>query len=277
MDYNDYMNMPAQVRSTGVARFVPAAVVISAFAGFVALAWYAYHNGAQSLKEEDLIVVEAEKTPMKEKPLDPGGMKFPNQDKTIFDNFAGGMQSPPRVERVLPHPEEPMARNMDTSQTTTWVNDKVSKPAEAGEQPVEQPLQTSPKVGDLTYVPPAETAPAADIKSVQGDDVKTYHNAVKPKDTAVAEQAVAQAPAKPAAKGTGKVQLGAYRSDKEARDAFSKIQKRFSDLAGKKPQVVKADLGNKGIFYRLRVAGVDAKSLCQSLSAKGQACMAVPE
>lgn len=274
MDYNDYMNMPAEVRSTGIARFIPAAVVISAFAGFVALAWYAYHNGAQSLKEEDLIVVEADKTPIKDKPLDPGGMKFPNQDKTIFENFSGNMPSPPKVERVLPQPEEPMPRTAENTQTTTWVNDKLAKPAEgaaASDAPKDAPVARElPKVADLTYTPPPETA--QDTSKAPGD-IKTFAAPTKPAEKPVAEAA----PVKSASKGSGKIQLGAYRSEKEAQVAFAKIQKNFSDLEGKKSQVVKADLGDKGIFYRLRVIGVDAKALCQKLSTKGQPCIAVAE
>ncbi len=89
----------------------------------MALAWYAYHAGTQSTKDEDLLVVEADKTPMKEKPLDPGGMKFPNQDKTIFETFSNAQ--PPKVERVLPAPEEPLPQEMPIRpETTTWMNDK---------------------------------------------------------------------------------------------------------------------------------------------------------
>ena len=110
-----------------VERWLPGVVVISALTGFSVLAWYAYTTSTQSSNEEDLLVVEADKTPMKEKPLDPGGMKFPNQDKTVFETFSNGAQQPPKVERVLPAPEEPMPKNIDTSGTKTWVNEKLHK------------------------------------------------------------------------------------------------------------------------------------------------------
>ena len=115
-------------QASSVGRWVPFAVVSFAFAGFIGLAWYAYHSGTQTIREEDLVVIEADRTPIKEKPEDPGGMKFPNQDKTVFETFAGsGNQQPPRVERVLPPPEEPLQKQVDTSQTQSYVNEKLRK------------------------------------------------------------------------------------------------------------------------------------------------------
>jgi hypothetical protein len=98
----------------GRFRWLPGVVVTTAFAGFIALAWHAYHYGAQSVEDGNLVVVEADQTPMKEKPLDPGGMKFPNQDKTVFETFAGNGGNPPKVERIMPPPEEPMPKNIDS-------------------------------------------------------------------------------------------------------------------------------------------------------------------
>src|SRR5690606_18743063 len=95
---------------------------------------------------------------------------------------------------------------------------------------------------------------------------------------AVKEAAPAAAPAKPAAKDSGvRVQLGAYRSEKEALSTWGGMQKKHSELAGRQPQVVRADLGAKGIFYRLRVGGfsgmAEARDFCKGLSSKGQACI----
>ena len=96
-------------------------------AGFVALAWYAYHAGTQSVKDEDLIVVEADKTPMKEKPVDPGGMQFPNQDKTIFDTFAGQRRSRRKSSACCRSRKSRWRRTTADSETTTWINDKSAK------------------------------------------------------------------------------------------------------------------------------------------------------
>src|SRR4051812_38416219 len=114
--------------NSGLTRWAPLVIVLAVVAGFVTLSWYAYHAGIQSVKEEDLMVVEADKTPIKEKPADPGGMQIPNQDKTVFETFsANNAKQPPKVERVLPVPEEPMPKDMDASDSTTWVNENLKK------------------------------------------------------------------------------------------------------------------------------------------------------
>lgn len=300
-----------------IYRWLPMLVVLGAFGGFVVLAWYAYHSGAQSVKEEDLVVVEADKTPMKEKPLDPGGMKFPNQDKTVFETFANNSQNPPKVERVLPAPEEPVAKNSDAdNDTRTWVSEKLHGKAEASAGPVERAPEKETVIAKddapqanaaaalpsavldkqlekdkddktiRTYVAPVTAGPGAALpEKTQEPAPSEAKPAPEAKPVAIKEaptdkQPAAEKPAKEtkqAAKaGNAKIQLGAYQSEKEALAAWGKIKQKSGDLAGRQPTVVKADLGAKGVFYRLRVVGLaagDAKAICASLTSKGQACL----
>lgn len=315
-----------------LARILPPLVLICAFGGFIALAIYAYQAGTQSVNDGELMVIEADKTPMKEKPTDPGGMQFPNQDKTIFETFAANGQNPPKVERVLPTPEEPIANNPD-GETTTWVNGKLSPSAQAATpaapagaeqvfgdedappvatkeepKPAAQVMNVQEELGKqaVAEAAPAVSAPKAAEKAentraaavneavkkaiVEAKEVEKA--AVKPvevKEVPVAEKTIEAKPIaekptpKPVAKvapekpkastGKGLVQLGAYKSEAEAKADFTKIQKKHAALAGKSPTINRADLGDKGIFYRLRVATDDAKALCAKLS--GQACMVV--
>ena len=81
--------------------------------------------------------------------------------------------------------------------------------------------------------------------------------------------------------GNAVVQLGAYRSEDELYEAWNKMQVKFDDLSYREPTVIRADLGAKGIYYRLRIAGIanaaEAKTLCATLSAKGQACILISD
>jgi hypothetical protein len=336
--------------ASSLARWLPRVVVVVAVGGFAGLAWYAYHSGAQSIKEEDLLVVEAEKGPMKEKPTDPGGMKFPNQDKTIYDTFANSGQGGDKVERVLPAPEEPIQKpaEAEASGTQTWVNDKLpkqedgrpeqvigehkgshvddskmSKSAEKMAQSGEETISSYTIDRALTGKDAAPTEAKSEPKNVATPSTDTVKPVVKtvaqemkaavktaPQDEtkpkivrvtpveetkpvaavapekpstpekevekALAKPVAAASSAAPAAGGKAKIQLGAYRSESEAKSAFSKMKDKFPDLADRSPIIVKADLGAKGIYYRLRVGGLsvaDAKSLCSSLTSKGQACI----
>jgi len=280
-------------------------------AGFVALAWYAYHAGTQSVKDEDLLVVEADKTPMKEKPVDAGGMQFPDQDKTIFETFGNAKQLP-KVERVLPTPEEPVAVEADTG-TTTWINDKFHKKSdEAGNAnpkaepviPPAAPAEEKQNVAAETKKPvAAEEIPPVDVasgnqqiaaaKSPQEDNQTASYIAKVSEDNA-ADNTASSAPEKDKAppvknktaahaavssdNGDIRVQLGAYRSEKEAQDAWNAMQKKHGDLlAAAQPNIVKADLGARGVYYRLRVGGfasaAEAGAMCGKLAAGGQPCI----
>lgn len=73
------------------------------------------------------------------------------------------------------------------------------------------------------------------------------------------------------------VQLGAVRSESEAEGLWRKVSNSHVDLLGDKGyKIVRADLGDKGVFYRLRVGGLssaeDAKALCAQLAARSQGC-----
>ncbi|MEE8222685.1 MAG: hypothetical protein V3S59_00145, partial [Alphaproteobacteria bacterium] len=84
-----------------------AIVALAAVAGFAGIAWYATTQGQ---KDSSTVVplIRADNTPIKVLPAKPGGMKVPNQDKLIFMRITPG-QKKPKVERLLPPPEKPMA------------------------------------------------------------------------------------------------------------------------------------------------------------------------
>lgn len=73
------------------------------------------------------------------------------------------------------------------------------------------------------------------------------------------------------------VQVASTRSQVDADNVWSTIQRKFPSLvSGTYADVKRADLGDKGIYYRTRVAGLAdksaAQSLCASFKAAGQAC-----
>lgn len=73
------------------------------------------------------------------------------------------------------------------------------------------------------------------------------------------------------------VQVASTRSQDDARKVWDTINGKFPGLvSGKYADIKRADLGDKGIYYRTRIAGlVDktaAQSLCASFKAAGQAC-----
>lgn len=71
------------------------------------------------------------------------------------------------------------------------------------------------------------------------------------------------------------VQLGAWRSEAEAKAGWEKARKAAGGgvLEGLSPRIVTADLPGKGRYYRLRTVTQNPVALCASLRAVGQDCM----
>lgn len=72
------------------------------------------------------------------------------------------------------------------------------------------------------------------------------------------------------------VQLSSARDEKLAWGTWEKLKARHKALGGMKAIVVKADLGKKGVYYRLRLGGfdsqADAQSTCGKLKSRGLSC-----
>ena len=103
--------------------------------------------------------------------------------------------------------------------------------------------------------------------------VETVPEETPEANTAPAETNVAAA-AQPV---TGwSVQIASASTEDAAWSTWKKMKARHKALVSKEPVVVRADLGTKGVFYRVRLVGFgtqsDANSECASLKSKGVKC-----
>jgi len=74
------------------------------------------------------------------------------------------------------------------------------------------------------------------------------------------------------------VQVASTRSQVDANNVWASVKRKYPSLvAGKYADIRRVDLGDKGIYFRTRLAGLPdkaaAQSLCASLKAAGQACL----
>lgn len=103
--------------------------------------------------------------------------------------------------------------------------------------------------------------------------------AATPNAPAKEEPAALKAPAAKGIMAPFRVQIGSFRSTEDADRAWNMAASKHSSLLeGLTPHVVKADLGERGIFYRLQVGAGDkqaASSLCGSLKEAGTDCLPV--
>ncbi|MGV8996066.1 MAG: SPOR domain-containing protein [Parvibaculaceae bacterium] len=221
--------------------------LIFVFAGVIFLA---YKQGLKQGSEGQPPIIRADTTPIKGAPENPGGMQIPHQDRAVYGQLSGSSEAEDDTEHLLPKAEEPMAMSSPEAA-------EPAAPAAAPTTPVEAaPAQAAP-VAPLEQAAPIVAAPVTPAKPIETAPATT---ATKPA---------------PATSGGFVVQLAAFRDQPSALAAFKKLQVKYPSLASLSADVQKADLGAKGIYYRLRAGYLDkpaAATLCTELSGKGQAC-----
>lgn len=224
----------------------------------------------------------------------------------------------PAVERLLPEPEKPLTPpEPPPPPEAKPVEAKPGDQPVAEAPPPTEPAPGEPALPPL-FAPPAPATPQAKAQAhpapaapqpapsashaakPQQKEVASLPKASQPapaqtarkapavkKEEPRAEEKTAKADAKPEEKaakppssGRYQVQLFSGRSPDEAKGAWSKLKGRNGDLlASLSPTVARADLAEKGTFYRLRVGPLDgeakARALCSSLSGRGVPCIVV--
>ena len=292
----------------------------AAFAGIL-IASYPSSNGASEVP-----IIQAEATPFKEMPTDPGGMDVPFQDSTVFaslrdpdapevtsiENLLAEEEPVDRLEAFAAEAEriikESEARRggVDTAsliEEATGVEsipeasggdtlDAVIAKAEATqriEQDVEkiapkdllQGVDVPPKKPDTFYKPGSSPDTIEFVREVlEKKDAKP----AEPVVASVSDAATQAAKIKPAAggfdirPGQHYVQLGSIKDASAAGSEWNKLTKKYpTQLSGAKYRVERADLGDRGVFYRIQagpMAGESASEICDSIKAQSPgACL----
>lgn len=80
-------------------------------------AWWFLGDRIEEAGSGDVPLIKADDGPAKVKPETPGGMDVPNKDKLVYNRMGPG-DIQPKVERLLPPPEEPMEKPVATEEVT---------------------------------------------------------------------------------------------------------------------------------------------------------------
>lgn len=264
-------------------RFLPAAIALGAIALFGGVVGYTYMTrGAAS--DGAVPLVRADQRPAKVKPDSPGGMEVPHQDKEIYARMSQPEAPPPpspKVERLLPPPEAPMPKPAATP---------VPPPPVAA---IPAPPDVKPPANAVAVTPPPQiaVAPAPKPAEIKPAEPPKIAAAPKPADTKPVEPPKTAAAVKPttdpkqlaaispAAAGF-RIQIASLRTTEDATKSWEKLKTANPDLLGKLAgNVVKADLGAKGTFYRV-IAGPladrdAADTLCNKLKQRNVGCLIV--
>ncbi len=277
-EYEDYQDSPELMGEDRAEEYYrphrrwPAGLLtVFAMIVFAGGLWFAYVQGtrhpAATSSGDAVPLLRADDRPSKVKPDQPGGMSVPDQNVSLYNEKAGGAP----VEKLLPGPEQPMPRPAAPP-----------KEAAAPAPPIPGPLASAPAAA------PTDSAGSVPATAPAPAERPAAATAAKPaaKDTTAVKAAAAilgaapSASANPKTAGEVRVQLGALRSAEAARNEWARLKHEQPDLLGKLSAVaVRADLGDKGIFYRIQAGpigdGAAAERLCGELRQRKLGCTLV--
>jgi hypothetical protein len=279
MNRRDTVPMP-----DSMARMFKTVVALLVLFVIALVSWAVWPNGKSKTSAEAVPLIQADNSAYKVKPDEPGGMPIPNKDSTVFETMGTGRDGPKHAENLLEDNEKPMKKEDafdkdDSSPATVTVDhskddpkveylvssgDKESATATTVTTPVD-PINT---VGAVKPALPASALPTP--KPVVAPSVPKKTDII----TALKEEAGSPV-YKP---GTSYIQLAAVKSEGDAKTKWVKLQGMYPALKPMSLHVQKADLGVKGVFYRVQagpVSAADAGAVCTKIkSAKGD-CIVV--
>ncbi|MEQ9554661.1 MAG: SPOR domain-containing protein [Rhodospirillales bacterium] len=260
-------------------------------------------------------VVHAAEGAIKVRPDNPGGQDIPFRDYDINKRMQGEAPTG-RVENLLPPPEQPKAppqaqpsapaatAGAQPAPPTAQTNSEAllpTAPAPAPKPVAPQPLparEVAPPPPAMVAKaatphpappPPAPAVPAAPAASTTGGPIAVVPKTPPAVPAAAAPPApvakAAPAPTAPAATETAavdgwQVQLAASRAAAAAKAEGERLKQKHSDVLGTLTvSVMRADLGAKGVFYRIRLGPArdkdQARAVCAQLAKRGQGCLVI--
>ena len=232
-------------------------------------------------------VVRADPTPSKIRPRDPGGMEVPDRDKLVYGRLPGEATEP-RVERLLPPAEAPMRPPRAASEPAPQVKERLPRvPSEAQVRaavPPPPPIALDPSRASPSpdREPAPEDSPPTDIETAPASPLAGAPES-PPALPSVPETAAATPPAQPSSAEPVSgylIQIAAVREPERAEAEWERLLRQHPEpLRGLKLSVARADLGDKGVFWRLRAGPFPdetaAKNRCAELARRKVGCLVV--
>jgi len=229
-------------------------------------------------------IIKADPTPAKSTPASPSADAA---DKPFQERV--GAPGTVQTERIVPREEAPVSQPVPQVGTAPWPAPPRAgagaPPAAVATPPAPVPAENTKRVrtetirmapaGDTTATttrPTAATTPPA--RAAKNAPMTLSPPAEVP--NAPTRTATRAAP--PAADGAYVVQVSAQKTEGEAQSSYRALQAKYpAVLGGREPSIRRADLGDKGVYYRAQVgpfaSASEATSFCDNLKAAGGQCI----
>lgn len=265
---------------------------VSGIALAAVVGWFVLSPRYADDPNAEVPVIRRPQSAIKVQPAEPGGMEILNQDKSVYDIIEKKDNTKTVVENLLPPPEQPQLPAI-TPEPETTPNDKILDQIIAeNDSPAVHQAEQIIKVAEAPKITPAEQSNEED-NLVPLSQIATKEAAPTPVEQ---PKPVAEAPKRPAVSvkipakekvlipaatttstGPWQVQLISSTNQNAVNSAWNGLVKKYSVLKGQPHAVEKADLGAKGIYYRLQAGAFEnrsgADSLCNDIKALGGTCI----
>lgn len=260
-DYDEYYDEEDVEGVSGFVVLVVAVVVLIVFSGVV---WFAYQRGVQNSPPP---VIAANPEPMRtEQPIE------------LEQPSASAQEASATLEGNVP--TEVVVDTTTERDPLEGFQQTTSAAAESLETATQAAEQTAQDIASLTQsVTTEQPATTTDDEPVRDPEPQPVTR--EPVVETPQPEPVRQPVATLALSGSHLVQVGAFRSDAEALGYFDRLEQKFGALVAEKaPDVQRADLGSRGIYFRLRVGPFSSKeqaaAYCSQLKQQGQDCLVKP-
>jgi cell division septation protein DedD len=279
-----YYAVEDEPRRGGMIRNI---LVVAVMIGCAGAIYFAYNKGKQSAVGPSGAVplIRADQDPTKHKPDDAGG-SVPDQDKLVYNPNDPNAS---KFERLLPPPEQPLPKPNPPPgepeplpvQNVAPIEAPKSAPATAAAGlATESASHEANTTGMMTSPAGAKAVPGIEIPPAPPPQT-AQATAGRPVPLAPPTPVRPPPPAAAAAStGPLRVQIAATKDEASAKAEFARLQKAHADLLGNlSATLVKADLGDKGTFYRIQAGPIadkaQADKLCAQLKPLGIGCIVV--
>jgi hypothetical protein len=229
-------------------------------------------------------VIKADPNPAKTTPAAPSADA---QNKPFQERVAG--PTAVQTERIVPREEPPVAQPVaPPGPVPMGSRAGLPVPPSMAVAPAVAPAGEPKRVRTVTI----RQEPNPDTTQTTRPTSQTPPRAATPKQNAGAPLAIAPAaetpptrtvartvpPAAPVADGSYIVQVSAQKTEGEAQSSYRAMQAKYpAVLAGREASIRRADLGDKGVYYRAQIGpfanAAAANTFCDNLKAAGGQCI----
>ncbi len=229
---------------------------------FCLIVWFGIYKDNVINNVSQLPVVAANNTSVRVRPMEPGGMKVPHQDKLILKELVDG-EKQSTIELLLPKPEVPLSLNKKPP-----ADNKTA----ARSDTVQSMKKNVPDTQRELRLKISEPRNPDKDKKVSNELKKGKSVKIKP-----TKEQIGTANKEKLLEAKYRIQLASVKSDKLARMAWKRYREKFAATLGNlEPYIEEVLIPSKGTFHRVQAGVLDkikAQKICSVLVNKKQPCI----